>query len=95
MEYAQPPKNFTHGEIPRPGQRVQRHVHAHARFVRVLAGGLTEIRGEETNRFGSSSLRFRRADEPHAYLVSSSGATWFGISFIREKLPRAEQFVYL
>ena len=52
--YAQPPKNFTHGDILRwrrvgglilaevqyePGQRVHRHVHPHARFVLVLAGG--------------------------------------------------------
>ena len=26
-----------------PGQRVHRHVHAHARFVLVLAGAITEI----------------------------------------------------
>ena len=59
MTFAQPPKNFTHGEILRwrrvgglvlgevkyePGQRIPRHVHAHARFVLVLAGGLTELR---------------------------------------------------
>src|SRR6059036_2884993 len=63
MTLAQPPKNFTHGEILRwrrvgglvlaevkyePGQRIPRHVHAHARFVLVLAGGLTEVRGVET-----------------------------------------------
>jgi AraC family transcriptional regulator len=90
VNLAQPPKNFTHGEILRwrrvgglvlaeveyePGQRIQRHMHAHARFVLVLAGGLTEIRGDETNRYESSSLLFRCAGEPHAYLVSTSGAT--------------------
>ena len=56
------PKNFTHGDLVRwrrvgglvlgeveyePGQRIPRHVHPHARFVLVLKGALTEIRGEE------------------------------------------------
>jgi quercetin dioxygenase-like cupin family protein len=54
--YAQPPKNFTHGDILRwrrvggltlaevqyePGLHVRRHIHAHARFVLVLAGAIT------------------------------------------------------
>ena len=90
MVYAQPPRNFTHGDILRwrrvgglvlaevkyaPAQRVERHLHPHARFVLVLSGGLVEIRGEETQTYGSSTLLFRRADEPHAYIVSKSGAT--------------------
>ena len=90
MVYAQPPKSFTHGDILRwrkvgglilaevqyePGQRVHRHVHAHARFVLVLAGGITEIRGDDTQTHGPSTLLFRRAGEPHAYLVSRAGAT--------------------
>ena len=90
MIAAEPPRNFTHGEILRwrrvgglvlaevkyePGQRVPRHVHAHARFVLVLAGSLTEIRGDETHRYDSSSLLFRAAGEPHSYLVSRAGAT--------------------
>jgi len=85
-----PPKNFTHGEVLRwrrvgglllgevryePGLRIPRHVHAHARFVLVLAGALTEVRGDETNRYESSTLLFRRAGEPHAYQVGKSGAT--------------------
>jgi AraC family transcriptional regulator len=88
--YAQPPKHFTHGDIQRwrrvggltlaevqyaPGQRVPRHVHAHARFVLVLAGAITEIRGDDTQTHGSSTLLFRRAAEPHAYVVSRAGAT--------------------
>jgi AraC family transcriptional regulator len=90
MVPVQPPKHFTHGEILRwrkvgglllaevqyqPGQRVHRHVHLHARFVLVLSGGITEIRGDDTQAYGSSTLLFRRAGEPHAYLVSSTGAT--------------------
>jgi len=90
MVYAQPPKHFTHGDILRwrkvgglhlaevrygSGQRVHRHVHAHARFVLVLAGAITEIRGDDTHTHGSSTLLFRRADEPHAYVVSRAGAT--------------------
>jgi AraC family transcriptional regulator len=106
MVYAQPPKNFTHGEILRwrrvgglvlaevkygPGQRIPRHVHAHARFILVLAGGLTEIRGEETNRYESSSLLFRRAGEPHAYLVSKSGATCLIVDVEEGWYARARQ----
>jgi AraC family transcriptional regulator len=87
---AQLPKNFTHGEVLRwrkvgglllaevqyePGLRVHRHVHAHARFVLVLSGAITEIRGDDTQTYGGSTLLFRRADEPHAYAVSRAGAT--------------------
>jgi AraC family transcriptional regulator len=90
MVAAQLPKNFTHGDVVRwrkvgglllaevqyqPGQRVHRHVHANARFVLVLAGGITEIRGDDTQAHGPSTLLFRRAGEPHAYLVSAAGAT--------------------
>ena len=61
MVNAQPPRNFTHGSILRwrrvgglvlaeveyeAGQRVHRHAHPHARFVLMLSGGLTEVRGE-------------------------------------------------
>src|SRR5438874_2507179 len=81
MVYALPPPNFTHGEILRwrrvgdlvlaevayaPGQRIHQHVHPHARFVLVLHGSLTELRGDETQTHGPSTLLFRRAHEPHA-----------------------------
>lgn len=90
MVWAQPPKNFTDGSILRwrrvgglvlaevayePGQRIHRHLHAHARFVLVLKGAITETRGDETETYGSNTLLFRRADEPHSYAVSRSGAT--------------------
>ncbi len=90
MVYAQPPKNFTHGDILRwrkvgglllaevqyaAGQRVHRHAHPHTRFVLVLSGALIEIRGGETHRYGPSALLFRRAEEPHAWLASNAGAT--------------------
>ena len=90
MVFAQPPKNFTHGSILRwrrvgglvlaeveyePGQRIHQHVHAHARFVLVLSGTITELRGDQTDAYGSSTLLFRRADEPHSYVVSRDGAT--------------------
>ncbi|HEV2986129.1 MAG TPA: AraC family transcriptional regulator, partial [Vicinamibacterales bacterium] len=68
-----------------------RHVHVHARFVLVLAGGLTEIRGEETNRYESSSLLFRRAGEPHAYLVSKAGATCLIVDVEEGWYARARQ----
>jgi len=106
MDYAQPPGNFTHGRIGRwrrvgglvlaevayePGQRVHRHIHPHARFVLLLSGGLTEIRGEEANTYGPSTLLFRRADEPHSYLVSRSGATCLVVDVEREWYARARQ----
>jgi AraC family transcriptional regulator len=86
----QPPRNFTHGDIRRwrrvgdlvlaevvyaAGQRIPRHVHPHARFVLVKEGSLTELRAGESRTFGSSTLLFRAAEEPHAYVVSKSGAT--------------------
>jgi AraC family transcriptional regulator len=86
----QPPRNFTRGQILRwrrvgglllaeveyePGQRVHRHLHGHPRFVLVLAGALTEIRGEDSATFGPSTVLFRCAGEPHAYVVSNAGAT--------------------
>ena len=102
----QPPKNFTHGDVLRwrrvgglvlaevayePGQRIQRHVHTHARFVLVLEGALTEIRGEEVHTYGSSTLLFRRPDEPHAYIVSKAGATCLIVDVEAAWLDRARE----
>src|SRR6266542_3620130 len=104
MVYAQPPRNFTHGEILRwrrvvglvlaevaygAGQRIQRHVHAHARFVLVLDGAITEIRGDETVTFEPSTLLFRRALEPHAYVASTGGATCLIVDMDDAWLARA------
>ena len=101
-----PPKNFTHGGILRwrrvgglvlaevefaAGQRVHRHVHAHARFVLVLEGSLTEIRGDETQTCGPSTLLFRRPDEPHAYLVGRTGATCLIVDLEPAWLGRARE----
>ena len=103
MVHAQPPKNFTHGDILRwrtvggltlaevqyePGQRVHRHVHPHSRFVLVLAGAITEIRGD-TQSHGPSMLLFRRAGEPHAYVVSRAGASCLIVDLADEWLARA------
>jgi AraC family transcriptional regulator len=102
----QPPKNFTHGDILRwrrvgglvlaevayePGLRIQRHVHVHARFVLVLEGSLTEIRGDQVHTYGSSTLLFRRPDEPHAYLVSTAGATCLIVDVDAAWLGRARE----
>ncbi len=73
------------------GQPIPRHVHGHARFVLVLAGSLTEIRGDDTNTYGPSSLLFRRPDEPHAYLVSSTGATCLVVDLEPAWLDRARE----
>jgi len=103
---AQLPKNFTHGDILRwrrvgglvlaevayaAGQRVHRHVHPHARFVLVLDGSLTEIRGDQTETYGPSTLLFRQPDDPHAYLVSKAGARCLIVDMEPVWLDRARE----
>lgn len=81
---AKPPKNLTPGEILRwrrvgglllaevelePGQHVHRDAHAHAQFILVLSGSLTEVVGEDRTTFARSTLLFRRGGEPHTYQV--------------------------
>ena len=110
MVPAQPPRNFTHGEILRwrrvgglvlaeasyePGQRVPRHVHQHARFVLVLSGSLTEIRGDDTETYSSSTLLFRPAHEAHAYLVSPTGAVCLIVDVDDVWVARARQHARL
>ena len=102
----QPPRNFTHGDVLRwrrvgglvlgevaytPGQRIPRHLHPHARFVLVLKGCLTEHRGDESHTYRSSTLLFRRAEEPHAYLVSRDGATCLVVDVDAGWYARARQ----
>lgn len=106
MVVAQPPRNFTHGEILRwrrvgglvlaevsyePGQRVHRHVHPHARFVLVLSGQLTETRGGESETHGPSTLLFRRGEEPHSYAVSARGAVCLVVDVDASWYARAKQ----
>jgi AraC family transcriptional regulator len=101
-----PPRNFTNGDILRwrrvgglvlaeveyePGQRIHRHVHAHARLVFVLEGSLTEIRGDDTETYHSSTLLVRCADEPHAYMVSKSGAVCLVVDIEPGWLGRARE----
>jgi AraC family transcriptional regulator len=110
MTVAQPPRNFTHGEILRwrrvgglvlaeveyaAGQRVPRHVHPHARFVLVLKGSFTESRGDDLDTYSSSTLLFRHAHEPHAYLVSASGATCLVVDVDESWVARARQHARL
>ena len=73
------------------GQRVHRHAHPHARFVLMLSGGLTEVRGEETHNVGSSTLLFRRAGESHGYMVSPRGATCLIVDVDAAWYARAQQ----
>jgi AraC family transcriptional regulator len=86
---AQPPKNFTPGDILRwrrvgglvlaevefeAGQRIHREMHAHARFMLVLNGSLSETHGDAAATLGASTLLFRRADEPVSYVAGTGGA---------------------
>ena len=106
MLNAQPPKQFTHGEIVRwrrvgglllaevvyePGQRIHRHVHPHARFVLVLQGALTELRGADATTYGPSTLLFRSAAEPHSYVISHAGATCLIVDVDDEWYARARE----
>src|SRR6266566_4905094 len=87
-----------------PGRRVPRHTHVHARLVLVLSGSVTEVRfrgagasggdDNDTAAHGPSTLLFRCAEEPHAYVIGPSGATclvvdidpaWLGR--VREQAP--------
>jgi AraC family transcriptional regulator len=103
---ALPPKNFTHGTILRwrrvpglvlaeveyePGRRVPRHTHVHARLVLILSGSITEIRGDESATHAPSTLLFRRADEPHAYVVGPSGATCLVVDIEQAWLGRVRE----
>lgn len=106
MHHAQPPKNFTHGDIVRwrrvgglvlaevryePGQHIHRHVHPHARFVLVLRGAITELRGSDSHSFDPSTLLFRRANEPHSYDVSEAGAVCLIVDVDDRWYERARQ----
>jgi AraC family transcriptional regulator len=108
---AQPPRNLTHGEIRRwrrvgglvlaeveyrASQRIPRHLHPHARFVLMLSGEITEVRGgrdagNESRTCRASTLLFRRADEPHAYVVSKAGATCLIVDMDEGWYERARQ----
>jgi AraC family transcriptional regulator len=101
-----PPKNFTHGALVRwrrvgglvlaevtyePGQRVPTHMHPHARFVLVLRGAITESRSDDALTHDRSTLLFRCAGEPHAYLVPPSGATCLIVDVDDAWYARAQQ----
>lgn len=106
MTVAEPPKNFTAGDILRwrrvrglvlaevrfePGQRVHREQRAHARFMLLLKGSLTETRGEETVTHRPSTLLFRRPDEPRSYAASDRGATCLVVDMDPAWLGRTQQ----
>jgi AraC family transcriptional regulator len=106
MVQPQLPRGFTHGAVLRwrrvgglvlaeveyePGQRVHRHVHAHARFVLVLAGALSETVDGRTACFETSTLLFRTAHEPHSYAISEHGATCLIVDVDDDWYGRARQ----
>ncbi len=106
MVQPQLPRGFTHGVVLRwrrvggltlaevdyePGQRIHRHVHAHARFVLVRRGALTETIDGEVGSYGSSTLLFRSAHEPHSYAVGDSGARCLIVDVDDEWYARARQ----
>lgn len=99
-----PPAEFSHGTILRwrrvaglvlgeveyaAHQRVTMHEHANARFVLVLRGRITEIRGSESLTHTAHTLLYRQARERHAYKVGPSGATCLIVDMDAAWLQRA------
>ena len=74
-----------------PGQRIHRQHHAHARFVLVLRGSLTETRGGDVLTYAPSTLLFRCANEPHSYAVGEHGARVLIVDLDAAWLGRARQ----
>jgi AraC family transcriptional regulator len=99
-----PPAEFTHGTVLRwrrvPGlvlgeveyaanQRVPAHEHAHARFVLVLQGSLTETRAGASVTHTSRTLLYRQARERHAHRAGPAGATCLVVDMDPAWLQRA------
>src|SRR5262249_18998938 len=74
-----------------PGQRIHRQTHAHARFVLVLRGALSEARGGDTITYGPSTLLFRCAGEPHSYTVAEHGTRCLVVDMDAAWMGRARQ----
>jgi AraC family transcriptional regulator len=74
-----------------PGQHIHRQSHAHARFVLVLRGALSETRDGTTAVHMPSTLLFRCANEPHSYAVSEVGARCLVVDIDAEWLARARE----
>jgi AraC family transcriptional regulator len=58
-----------------PGQRIHRATHAHARFMLVLKGAITETGTDGDVTHGASTLLFQAAAQAHSFAVGSRGAT--------------------
>lgn len=74
-----------------PGQRIHRAVHAHARFVLVLKGAISEGIAERGAMHGPSTLRFEAANQPHSYTVSTQGATCLVVDMDAAWIARAQE----
>ncbi|HZR25569.1 MAG TPA: AraC family transcriptional regulator [Vicinamibacterales bacterium] len=102
----QPPKHFTSGDILRwrrvggltlaevefePGHQIHREQNAHARFVLVLNGSLTDAGPAQSGHYTASSLLFCCADEPRSYAVGQQGARVLVVDMDSAWLARAKQ----
>src|SRR5215471_7666026 len=74
-----------------PRQQIHRQHHAHARFVLVLRGSLTETRGGDVLTYAPSTLLFRCASEPHSYAVGEHGARVLVVDMDAAWLSRARE----
>ncbi len=72
-----------------PGQRI-RSRHAHARFVLVLKGTLTEGAAGDGASHGPSTLLWQCANQMHSYAVSPRGAVCLEIDMDPSWIARAE-----
>lgn len=103
---AQPPKNFTCGDILRwrrvggltlaevqfePGQRIHREQHANVRWLLVMKGAVSEVHDGESASHGPSTLLFRRANEARSYAASDRGAVCLIVDMDDAWIARARQ----
>jgi AraC family transcriptional regulator len=72
-----------------PGQRIHAR-HAHARFVLVLKGSLTEGGDSTAPAHGPSTLLFQCANQSHAYSASARGAVCLEIDMDPSWIARVE-----
>jgi AraC family transcriptional regulator len=74
-----------------PFERIHRDAHANHRFVLVVRGLLTEIHGGDTVARPSSTLLFRRANDPRTYQAGPKGAVCLIVDIDDGWFARARQ----
>jgi quercetin dioxygenase-like cupin family protein len=74
-----------------PGQRIHRATHAHARFMLVLKGALSETGIDGGVAHGASTLLFRAAGQPHSFTAGPRGAICLVVDMDAAWICRAQE----